>query len=126
MEVDLTGLRASKRAELSTKGYFSGERGATGRQLVRSSSPNYGEIIFSKLYPGNTNSCEVLKETITEVERVLGSSRYKRQRTLVRLDGLRHGREHRVAVLLWLPVRLEGLRGRQDDGRVCRLGMRST
>ena len=87
MEVDLTGLRASKRAELSTKGYFSGERGATGRQLVRASSPNYGEIIFSKLYPGNTNSCEVLKETITEVERVLGSSRYKRQRTLVRLDG---------------------------------------
>lgn len=87
VEVDLTGLRASKRAERSTKGYFSGERGATGRQLVRASSPNYGEIIFSKLYPGNTNSCEVLKETISEVERVLGSSHYKRQRTLVRLDG---------------------------------------
>jgi hypothetical protein len=87
VEVDLTGLRASKRAERSTKGYFSGERGATGRQLVRVSSPNYGEVIFSKLYPGNTNSCEILKESMNEVERVLESSSHKRQRTLIRLDG---------------------------------------
>ncbi len=87
VEVDLTGLRASKKAELSTKGYFSGERNATGRQLVRASTPNYGEVIFSKLYSGNTNSCEVLKETMGEVERILGSSPQKRPRTLVRLDG---------------------------------------
>jgi hypothetical protein len=87
IEVDLTGLRASKKAERSTKGYFSGKRGATGRQLVRASTPDYGEVIFSKLYPGNTTSCEVLKETLGEVERVLESSPHKRQRTLVRLDG---------------------------------------
>jgi Transposase DDE domain group 1 len=87
VEVDLTGLRASKKAELSTKGYFSGSRNATGRQLVRVSAPSYGEIIFSKLHPGNTNSCEVLKQTMNEVERVLGSSPHKRQRTLIRLDG---------------------------------------
>jgi hypothetical protein len=87
VEVDLTGLRASKKAELSTKGYFSGERNATGRQLVRVSAPSYGEVIFSKLHPGNTNSCEVLKQTINEVERVLGSSSHNRQRTLIRLDG---------------------------------------
>jgi hypothetical protein len=82
VEVDLTGLRASKKAELSTKGYFSGERNATGRQLVRVSAPSYEEIISSKLHPGNTNSCEVLKQTMNEVERVLGSSPHKRQRTL--------------------------------------------
>ena len=41
LEVDLTGLRASRRAEGSTKGYFSGERNATGRQLVRVSAPQY-------------------------------------------------------------------------------------
>jgi hypothetical protein len=87
VEVDLTGLRASKKAELSTKGYFSGERNATGRQLVRVSAPSYGEVIFSKLHPGNTNSWQVLKQTINEVERVLGSSPHKRQRTLIRLDG---------------------------------------
>jgi hypothetical protein len=89
LEVDLTGLRASGKAELSTKGYFSGERNATGRQLVRVSTPNYGEIVFEKLYRGNTSSCEVLKGTVKEVERILGleEDREKRKRTLIRLDG---------------------------------------
>ncbi|MDP8949377.1 MAG: transposase [Actinomycetota bacterium] len=87
LEVDLTGLRASRKAELSTKGYFSGKRNATGRQLVRVSTPNYGEVIFEKLHAGNTNSCEVLKATLEEVERFLGLDEGKRARTLVRLDG---------------------------------------
>src|SRR5215211_3245209 len=87
LEVDLTGLRASKRAEGSTKGYFSGERNATGRQLLRVSAPQYGELIFEKLYPGNTTSCEVLKEALGEAERILGLDERKRKRTLVRLDG---------------------------------------
>jgi hypothetical protein len=38
LEVDLTGLRTSKKAERSTKDYFAGERNATGRQLVRASA----------------------------------------------------------------------------------------
>ena len=89
VEVDLTGLRASKRAEGSTKGYFSGERNATGRQLLRVSVPQYKEILFEKLYAGNTTSCEVLKESIRELERILSlaEERQKRRRTLVRLDG---------------------------------------
>jgi hypothetical protein len=87
LEVDLTGLRASRRSEGSTKGYFSGKRNATGRQLVRVSARNYGEVLFEKLYPGNTLSSEVLKQTIKEVERILGSGRASRQRTLLRLDG---------------------------------------
>jgi hypothetical protein len=40
LEVDLSGLRASKQAEGSTKGYFSGSRNATGRRLVGVSTPN--------------------------------------------------------------------------------------
>ena len=43
LEVDLTGLRASKRAERSTKGYFSGSRNKTGRQLLRTSAPTTGK-----------------------------------------------------------------------------------
>jgi Transposase DDE domain group 1 len=100
VEVDLTGLRASKRAELSTKGYFSGERNTTGRQLVRVSAPQYGEILFEKLYPGNTNSCEVLKETIKDVERILDSDRAMRRRTLVRLDG-GFGTDANLNWLIW-------------------------
>lgn len=87
LEVDLTGLRASKGSECSTKGYFSGKRNATGRQLVRVSARDYRELIFERLYPGNTLSLEVLKETLEEVERILGSGREQRGRTLLRLDG---------------------------------------
>jgi hypothetical protein len=87
VEVDLTGLRASKKAELSTKRYFSGSRNTTGRRLVRVSAPSYGEIIFSKLHPGNTNSCQVLKQTINEVERGPWMLPHKRHTTLIRLDG---------------------------------------
>jgi hypothetical protein len=88
VEVDLSGLRASKRAEGSTKGYFSGERNATGRQLLRVSVPQYKEILFEKLYTGKTTSCEVLKESLKEVQRLLSLEAAKRRRTLVRLDGV--------------------------------------
>ena len=90
VEVDLTGLRASKRAEgsTSTKGYFSGERNATGRQLLRVIAPQYKEVLFEKLYPGNTTSCEVLKESLKETERFVELDAAKRRRTLVRLDGV--------------------------------------
>jgi hypothetical protein len=102
LEVHLTGLKASGKAELSTKGYFSGERNATGRQLVRVSTPNYGEVIFEKLYAGNTNSCEVLKGTVKEVERILGleGDRRKRKRTLIRLDG-GFGTDENINWLIW-------------------------
>jgi Transposase DDE domain group 1 len=102
VEVDLTGLRASKRAEGSTKGYFSGERNATGRQLLRVSVPQYKEILFEKLYAGNTTSCEVLKESIRELERILSlaEERQKRRRTLVRLDG-GFGTDANLNWLMW-------------------------
>jgi hypothetical protein len=87
LEVDLTGLVASKNAEGSTKGYFPRKRNRRGRQLVQVTTPQYGEVLFEKLYPGNTSSREVLKETLTEVERILGLDEAKRKRTLIRLDG---------------------------------------
>ena len=66
IEVDLTGLRASKDSEGSTKGHFSGKRNQTGRQLARVIAPQYREILFEKLYPGNTDSSEVLKEVLSK------------------------------------------------------------
>ena len=104
LEVDLTGLRASRKdSEGSTKGYFLGKRNSTGRQLVRVSTPDYKEVLFQKLYPGNTTSCEVLKRTIGEVERILGlqeEDRTKRQRTLIRLDG-GFGTDANLNWLMW-------------------------
>jgi hypothetical protein len=91
VEVDLTGLRASKRTELSTKGYFCAlllrRTQRHGPAAGQGERPLYGEVIFSKLHAGNTTSCEVLKQTMAEVERLLKSSPKKRSRTLIRLDG---------------------------------------
>lgn len=89
VEVDLSGLSASKRAEGSTKGYFPGRRNRTGRQLARANAPQYEEILFEKLHAGNQNSCDLLKGTIEEIERVLelAPQPEKRGRTLIRLDG---------------------------------------
>jgi hypothetical protein len=100
LEVDLTGLRASKRAQGSTKGYFSGERNATGRQLLRVSAPKYGEVLFEKLYAGNTTSCEVLKQTMGELERLLDLDEHKRRRTLIRIDG-GFGTDENLNWLIW-------------------------
>lgn len=90
LEVDLTGLTASEKAEGSKKGYFPNKRNKRGRQLVRVIAPQYGEILFEKLYWGNTNSSEVLKATIKEVERILpdlAEQSRKRKQTLIRVDG---------------------------------------
>jgi len=49
------------------------------------STPRYGEeVLFEKLYAGNTtSSCEVLKDTLKEVERfLLGLDEGKRKPTL--------------------------------------------
>jgi len=100
LEVDLTGLRASKRAQGSTKGYFSGECNATGRQLLRVSAPKYGEVLFEKLYAGNTTSCEVLKQTMGELERLLDLDEHKRRRTLIRIDG-GFGTDENLNWLIW-------------------------
>lgn len=87
LEVDLTGLPASREAEGSTKGYFASKRNRRWRQLVRVAALDYGEIVFEKLHAGNTTSQEVLKETIMEVERILELDHPRRQATLIRLDG---------------------------------------
>jgi len=104
LEVDLTGLTASKNAEGSTKGYFPGKRNRRGRQLVRVTASQYGEVLFEKLYPGNTASREVLKETLSEVERILELDEAKRKRTLIRLDG-GFGTDENLNWLSWLGYR---------------------
>jgi hypothetical protein len=46
LDVELTGLLASKHAEESTKGYFANRRGQTGRQLCRLIATDYQEIVM--------------------------------------------------------------------------------
>jgi hypothetical protein len=87
LDIDLFGMPASKRAEGSTKGYFSGQRNTYGRQLVRVGATDYREIIVSLLYPGSQTSLESLRPAVLTLERVLYLDPTQRRHTLLRLDG---------------------------------------
>ena len=87
VDIDLSGLPASKRAEGSTKGYFSGRRNSYGRQLVRIGATDYRVVIASLLYPGTQTSLASLQPAVLTLERVLYLDLLRRQRTLIRLDG---------------------------------------
>lgn len=87
LDVDLTGMPAGKQAEQSVKGYFSQPRNRRGRQQGRVLASQYGEIVLDALYPGNTLLVQVLPDLITQAEQVLGSTPFRRRRTIIRVDG---------------------------------------
>ena len=86
LDVDLTGMPCGKKAEKSTKGYFSQPRVRRGRQQGRVLASQYGEIVVDALYPGNTILLNALPGLIAQAEQVLGLTPWKRQHTLIRLD----------------------------------------
>lgn len=86
LELDLSGLRASKRAEASTKGYFAGERHAYGRQLVRVVAGQYREIVWQEAVAGNTASCTTLQAAVELTEQLLGLAPADRPQVRWRLD----------------------------------------
>jgi hypothetical protein len=101
IDIDPTGLPASRHAEGSRKGYFSGRRNRYGRQLARLSVPTYHETLCSLLYPGNQQASTMLKPSITMAQGFLGLAREMRQQTIVRSDaGL--GTDGNINWLLWL------------------------
>jgi hypothetical protein len=90
IDIDLSGQIASKKAEQSQKGYFSGKKNAYGRQLARVLVPETQEIVTESLYPGNTVSwnCDVFKTMITKMELMLSiQSKKQRNSIRLRLDG---------------------------------------
>ena len=87
LDIGLTGMPASKRAEGSTKGYFSRRRNSYGRQLVRIGATDYREIVASLLYPGSQTSLASLQTAVLVLERVLYLDPRRRQHTLLRIDG---------------------------------------
>jgi hypothetical protein len=87
LDIDLTGMPASKRAEGSAKGYFSRRRNSYGRQLVRIGVTDYREIVASLLYPGSQTSLASLQTAVLALERVLYLDPKRCQSTLLRIDG---------------------------------------
>lgn len=90
LDIDLTGLPASKHYEGSCKGYFADcKPGTYGRQLHRVSASQYNLIVYQQVFAGNTTSSNLanFKTLLSAAFKVLGlKAKYKR-RVLVRLDG---------------------------------------
>lgn len=86
LDLDLTGLFASKHAEGSQKGYFAKHPGEWGRQLCRVIATPYREIVGQTLVPGNTLSQITLKPAIQHAQERLHLSPHDRRRTLFRWD----------------------------------------
>jgi hypothetical protein len=86
LDLDLTGLVTSQRAEGSTKGYFAKKPGARGRQLCRTLATPYHEILCQTLVPGATLSLVMLKPALQEAQQILNLSKCQRHQTLMRWD----------------------------------------
>jgi hypothetical protein len=86
LDIDMTGLPCSKRAELSAKGYFSTKGIRYGRQLGRVVATHYQEIVTDRLYPGNVQLSKSLRQLVALAEATLELNDYRRSRTILRID----------------------------------------
>jgi hypothetical protein len=93
LDIDLSPLPASRKAEGSERCYMGRCRSRTGRKLVRVRAGPYQETVWEAIRRGRTlEGQDLLKEAVLEAERVLGlagddeGTRAKRARTEVRLD----------------------------------------
>ncbi|HEX9134515.1 MAG TPA: hypothetical protein VF844_19680 [Ktedonobacteraceae bacterium] len=125
LDVDLSPLPASKRAEGSERGYMGRCRSKTGRKLVRVRAADTQETIWETVVSGCTaESLPVLKEAIQAAEHLLGlegeskPARAKRARTEIRLDSGWGGE----AMITWLLERGYQVTGKfKSSGRVRKL-----
>ena len=86
LDIDMTGMPCSKRAELSAKGYFSTKGIRYGRQLGRVIATHYQEVVTDRLYPGNVQLSKSLRQLVALAEQTLDLNEYRRSRTILRID----------------------------------------
>jgi hypothetical protein len=93
LDIDLSPLPASSKAEGSERCYMGRCRARTGRKLVRVRAGPYQETVWEAIRRGRTlEGLDLVKEAVLEAERVLGlvgdddDTRAKRARTEIRLD----------------------------------------
>jgi hypothetical protein len=118
VDIDLTPLPASRRAEGSARGYFGRERAKQGRKLLRVRTAPEQEVVYQRVVSGKAASgLALLQEAVTQMERVLGlDTPEQRALVVVRLDSGFGGEEsHR-----WLLARGYHLLGKMKSGRRAR------
>lgn len=86
LDIDMTGLPCSKRAELAAKGYFSNNGIRDGRQLGRVVATHYQEIVTDRLYADNVQLTKSLRQLVLFAEQTLDLNDYRRSRTILRSD----------------------------------------
>lgn len=86
LDIDLTGLPASRLAEGSEKGYFSQRKNSYGRQVARVSAPAYHETLLSLLYPGSQSGLKTFKSAMRATQALLTLTPEQRRQTVLRTD----------------------------------------
>src|ERR687886_1770929 len=93
LDIDLSPLPASRKAEGSERCYMGRCRSRTGRKLVRVRAGPYQETVWEAVRRGRTvEGLDLLKEAVVEAERILNlagddaTTRARRARTELRLD----------------------------------------
>lgn len=114
VDIDLTPLPASARAEGSERGYMGRERSKTGRKLLRVRTAPEQEVLYERVVPGRAASgLTLLQEAVMQMERVMGlASGEERSRVVVRLDSGFGGEETHQ----WLLARGYQLLGKMKSG----------
>ncbi|MET0622204.1 MAG: transposase [Pyrinomonadaceae bacterium] len=86
LDLDMTGLPCGPQAELSRKGYFSKEGIRYGRQLGRVVAGATQEVVADLLFAGNVQLNTALHSLVAAAEEVLSLDRWRRGRTVLRMD----------------------------------------
>lgn len=86
LDIDLSGRVCGKSAEDATKGYFSDQKGATGRQEGRVYASLYEETVSVRLFTGNTTTAAAVQPLLADAQEALNLTPQQRARTIVRID----------------------------------------
>ena len=119
IDIDPTHLPAARSAPGSHTHYVNGKKNQSGRWWNRISVPTYHETLFSQLYPGNWQACQMLKPDLLRIQEFLKLSLAQRKRTIVRSDASL-GTDGNINHLLWADyqVLMKGFSG----SRAAKLG----
>jgi hypothetical protein len=86
LDIDLTGAPCGPLAEGATRGYFSGRRAVTGRQVGRVVASLYNEVVCTRLYEGSIQLRTALVALVAAAARTLRLTGAQRARTIIRFD----------------------------------------
>jgi hypothetical protein len=86
LDIDLSGRVCGQSAEDATKGYFSEQKGAYGRQEGRVYASLYDETVCARLFTGDTPTSVAVQPLLADAQVALDLTPSQRARTIVRID----------------------------------------